>query len=76
MLVVVHESRLRLYKTKVLCMCVVCCKVACMMWEWLKKLYSCYMATVVVIINGHGLGIGMRHRHQPHKSYPALTNST
>ena len=26
-------------------------------------LYSCYMATVVVIINGHGLGIGMCPRH-------------
>ena len=26
-------------------------------------LYSCYMATVVVIINGRGLGIRMHRRH-------------
>ena len=31
-------------------------------------LYSCYLATVVVIINGRGLGIGTRHRHYPTKS--------
>ena len=30
------------------CVCVCVC-----------KFYSCYMATVVVIINGHGLGIDM-----------------
>ena len=31
-------------------------------YNWLSKLYSCYMATVhvVVIINGCGLGIGMQ----------------
>ena len=28
-----------------------------------KKFYSCYMAIVVVIVNGRGLGIDMRHRH-------------
>ena len=31
-----------------------------MMWtpyDWLNKLYSCYMATEVSIINGYGLGI-------------------
>ena len=28
----------------------------------LNKFYSCYMATVVVVVNGHGLGIGTR-RH-------------
>ena len=31
-----------------------------MMWmsyDWLNKFCSCYMATVVVIVNGHGLGI-------------------
>ena len=31
--------------------------------DWLNKLYSCYMVTVVVIVNGHGLGIGMCCRH-------------
>ena len=28
-----------------------------------NKFYSCYMAIVVVIINGCGLGIDMRHSH-------------
>ena len=28
-----------------------------------KQFYSCYMATVVVIVNGHGLGIGTRRKH-------------
>ena len=28
-----------------------------------KQVYSCYMATVVIIVNGHGLGIDTRHRH-------------
>ena len=31
--------------------------------NWLNKFYSCYMATVVVIVNGRGLGIGTRRRH-------------
>ena len=29
----------------------------------LNKFYSCYMATVVIIVNGHGLGIVMHHSH-------------
>ena len=37
-------------------------------YDWLNKFYSCYMATVVVIVNGHGLGIGTCRRHKPHKS--------
>ena len=32
-------------------------------YDWLNKFYSCYMATAVVIVNGCGLGISMRHRH-------------
>ena len=28
-----------------------------------KKLYSCYMATVVIIVNGCGLDIDTRRRH-------------
>ena len=32
-------------------------------YNWLNKFYRCYMATVVVIVNGCGLGIGMHHRH-------------
>ena len=32
-------------------------------YDWLNKFYSYYMATVVVIVNGCGLGIGTRHRH-------------
>ena len=57
------------------CVCVCVCArprlltTSGMMWHdmepcyWLNKLYSCYMATVVIIINGHGIGIGMRCRH-------------
>ena len=29
-------------------------------YDWLNKLYICYMATVVGILDGHGLGIDMR----------------
>ena len=29
----------------------------------LNMFYNCYMATVVIIVNGHGLGIVMRHSH-------------
>ena len=29
-------------------------------YDWLNKLYSCYMATVVCIVNGRGFGIDMR----------------
>ena len=31
------------------------------LYDWLTKFYSCYMATVVGIVDGHGLGIYM-HR--------------
>ena len=31
-------------------------------YDWLNKLYSCYMATVVVIVNGRSLGIGTHRR--------------
>ena len=51
-----------------LCMCVFVCVcpppklliTSGMIWcdmdpyDWLNKFYSCYMATVVIIINGHG----------------------
>ena len=29
--------------------------------DWLNKFYSCFIATVAVIINGYGLGIDMHH---------------
>ena len=32
-------------------------------YDWLNKFYSCCMATIVVIVNGHGLSIGTHHRH-------------
>ena len=32
-------------------------------YDWLNKFYSRYMAIVVVIVNGRGLGIDMRHSH-------------
>ena len=28
-----------------------------------KQVLQLYMATVVIIVNGHGLGIGMRRTH-------------
>ena len=58
-----------------LCLCVHVCpplrllNTSGMMWHgmdpynWLNKFYSCYMATVVIIINGHGLGIDTCQRH-------------
>ena len=30
-------------------------------YDWLNKFYSCYMATVVGIVDGHGLGIDTCH---------------
>ena len=42
-----------------------------MMWcdmaqyDWLNKFYSCYMATVVSIINGRGLGIDTCRKTNP-----------
>ena len=61
------------------CVCVCVCLCVCLplkllittgvMWcdmdpyDWLNKFYSCYMATVVGIINGHVLGIDMRCRN-------------
>ena len=32
------------------------------LYDWLNKFYSCYMAIVIVIVNGHGLGIDTRRR--------------
>ena len=37
-----------------------------MMWtsnDWLNEFYTCYMATVVIIVNECGLGNDMHHRH-------------
>ena len=33
-----------------------------------KQFYSCYMATIVIIVNGCGLSIDTRSRHLPNKS--------
>ena len=41
-------------------------------YDWLNKFYSYYMATVVGIVNGHGLGIDMHHENKPNKSKLAL----
>ena len=46
-----------------LCVCVSTTRLSItsgMIWTsyyWLNKLYSCYMATLVGIVDGHGLGI-------------------
>ena len=37
-------------------------------YDWLNKFYTCYMATVAIIINGCGLGIDMPHENQPNNS--------
>ena len=42
-----------------------------MIWtsnDWLNKFYSCYMVTVVGIVDGCGLGIDMCHGNQSNKS--------
>ena len=63
----VHE---RLYVCLRVCMCVcppsrllITSGVIWTPYDCLNKFYSCYMATVVVIVNGRGLGIGTRRRH-------------
>ena len=38
-------------------------------YDWLNKFYSCYIATVVIIMNGLFLCIDMCHGNQPNKSY-------
>ena len=58
-----------------MCVCVCVCVCVCLpsrlsitsgvIWtpyNWLKKFYNGYIAIVVVIINGHGLGIDTCHR--------------
>ena len=61
------------------CVCVCVCMCVCppprllitsnVMWHdmdpirLLNKFYNCYMATIVVIVNGHGLSIDTRHRY-------------
>ena len=40
-------------------------------YNWLNKFYSYYMATVVIMIKGRGLGIGTHCRHLPTKGYVA-----
>ena len=58
------------------CVCVCVCLCVCppprllitsgVIWtpyDWLNKFYSCYMATVVIIVNGRGLGIVTRRTH-------------
>ena len=37
-------------------------------YDWLNKFYSCYMAAVVVIDDGHGLTAEARHINLPNKS--------
>ena len=66
---------LKLFLRGRLCMCVCVCVfvftprliiTSGVIWtpyHWFNKFYSCYMATIVVIVNGRGLGIGTRHRH-------------
>ena len=44
--------------------CVSASEASGMIWapyDWLNKFYSCYMAIVVGVVNGRGLGIDMRH---------------
>ena len=41
-------------------------------YDYLNKFYSCYMATIAIIVYGRGLGIDTRHRHQPTMSYVVL----
>ena len=33
------------------------------LYDWLNKFYRCYIAVIVIIINGRGLGIDTHHRY-------------
>ena len=66
----IDPVRERLYACVRVCVCVcprprllITSGVIYTSYDRLNKFYSCYMATVVVIVNGHGLGIGTRRRH-------------
>ena len=48
------------------------CSVIWTPYDWLNKFYSCYMAILVSIIDGHGLRIDMHHEKYPNKSMLAL----
>ena len=37
-------------------------------YDWLNKLYNCYMATVVIIGDGHALSVEECHTNLPNKS--------
>ena len=68
---------LKIDPVRIVSMCVCVCVCVCppprllitsgIMWnasyDWLNKFYSCYMAVVVIIVNGCGLGIDMCHSH-------------
>ena len=58
------------------CVCVCMCLCMCVrstsdvIWtpyDWVNKLYSFYVATVVSIINGRGFSIDTCHKNQPNK---------
>ena len=42
--------------------------ILCTPYDWLNKGYSFYKAAVVIIRDGRGLRIKVRHRSQPNKS--------
>ena len=66
---------LRLHLYVCVCMCVFVCPhlrlliTSGVMWNdmdhilLVKQVYSCYMATIVIIVNGRVLGIGTHCRH-------------
>ena len=56
----------RLYVCLCMCVCppprlLITCGVIWAPYDWLNKFYSRYMAVVVVIVNGRGLGIDTRY---------------
>ena len=58
------------YQSSVMCVCVSAPEAINNKWrdmdsiQLVKQVYSCYnMAIVVIIVNGHGLGIDMHHSH-------------
>ena len=72
-----HAWFLKIDPVRTISMCVYVCLHVCVstlrllitsgvIWtpyDWLNKFYSCYMAIVVIIVNGCGLGIDTRRRN-------------
>ena len=65
----------RMYVCMCMYMCVRLLIISGMIWtpyDWLNKFYSCYMAAVIIINDGRGLGVEVHCKSQPNKSKLSL----